>query len=833
MEAGQIETNAKTDLKRKMSMEGGTSVRGGSVSGSGSCSGSGSGSESEFDGGKEKVAVVDAADGQEEGEVVEPVHQDAPSTSRRDKEARHGERRRRKRHRDREGGDDDGEKRHSKSKRRERNKDGERHCEREEDPARPPAAPYIQASHNHNNNLNPSNLASISNGSSKFNMVSASIIASQRAYNLNSSSADHGASLLHIASNNSLQSGNIGSDKLIDDKKEDSKETAGISEDAVAIGGEVDDEERLIEERRKRLLAIMQKHNSHSEVSAGNPFSTTASVASPVISEGTGLAHAESAHSESSPNANNSNTLQNTSQMDLDAENALAKILEQDQSDIASNLLTLENSNSKPAMPADATLAAENEISAADYDPNQDGANDDQHRHHIIGKGAEKDGAKHIAIVRDDDDMFNPSAVTAPIVPAKKKGKKKAAAEVEFDMFADDDMFAVGGDAKPAKVTTHILDSAAVVRSSDNPALIDNWDDHEGYYSELSSPNSFVFPCLIKSNVGIILGEVLDNRYHVYQNLGRGVFSGVVKARDTKNGDVDVAIKVIRNNDTMFRAGMKEIGILKKLQELDPDDKKHTIRLIRHFEHKNHLCMVFESMSMNLREVLKKFGKDIGLNIKAVRVYAQQLFLSLSLLRKANVLHADIKPDNVLVNDSKNVLKLCDLGSASDASENEITPYLVSRFYRAPEIILGLPYDFAMDMWSIGCTLYELYTGKILFPGRSNNQMLRYMQETKGAFPKKMVRKGQFSHQHFDENMSFLQIDVDKVSGNSIVKPLSITAPIKDLKTRLAGGAIGASKEEAKMIASFIDLLDKLLHLAPDKRIGVKEALVHPFITGQ
>jgi serine/threonine-protein kinase PRP4 len=115
--------------------------------------------------------------------------------------------------------------------------------------------------------------------------------------------------------------------------------------------------------------------------------------------------------------------------------------------------------------------------------------------------------------------------------------------------------------------------------------------------------------------------------------------------------------------------------------------------------------------SNNLREILKKFGKDIGLNIKAVRIYAKQLFLSLTLLKKCNIIHADIKPyvfqhnlprlfrnviiyifnafifrDNILVSESKSFLKLCDLGSASDASENEITPYLVSRFYRAPEI---------------------------------------------------------------------------------------------------------------------------------------------------
>ena len=91
-------------------------------------------------------------------------------------------------------------------------------------------------------------------------------------------------------------------------------------------------------------------------------------------------------------------------------------------------------------------------------------------------------------------------------------------------------------------------------------------------------------------------------------------------------------------------------------------------------------------ISLNVREVMKKFGGKKGIHIKAVRVYAQQLFLALSLLRKCNILHADLKPDNLLVNESKTILKLADLGSASDISENDITPYLVSRFYRAPEI---------------------------------------------------------------------------------------------------------------------------------------------------
>lgn len=89
---------------------------------------------------------------------------------------------------------------------------------------------------------------------------------------------------------------------------------------------------------------------------------------------------------------------------------------------------------------------------------------------------------------------------------------------------------------------------------------------------------------------------------------------------------------------------------------------------------------------MNLREIIKRFGKDVGLSMGAVRAYAQQIFLSLTLLKRCNIMHADIKPDNILVSENRAQLKLCDLGSASDVAENDIAPYLVSRFYRAPEI---------------------------------------------------------------------------------------------------------------------------------------------------
>ncbi|KAG0308653.1 U4/U6 small nuclear ribonucleoprotein prp4 [Dissophora globulifera] len=402
---------------------------------------------------------------------------------------------------------------------------------------------------------------------------------------------------------------------------------------------------------------------------------------------------------------------------------------------------------------------------------------------------------------------------SAPSLPAETK-KASVKEPEEFDLFADleDDMFELGNAPDAAATNKASAKAAAAETSAEyNPTLVDNWDDAEGYYR-------------------FGHGEMLDGRYLVTNVLGKGVFSSVVKARDSKDGEAEVAIKILRSNETMYKAGKKELDILKRLMENDPYNRKHVIRLLRHFDHRGHLCLVFESLSMNLREVLKKFGKDVGLNINAVRIYAQQLFLALSLLKKSNVLHADIKPDNILVNESKNVLKLCDLGSASDTTENEITPYLVSRFYRAPEIILGLPYDPALDMWSIGCTLYELFTGKILFSGRSNNQMLKHMMDLKGPFSKKMIRRGQFYLNHFDEDCNFLSVEVEKVTQKDVIRTIQYSKPNKDLKARLMPYTGSMSPADVVQVNHFINLLERCLHLNPEHRITPQEALQHPFI---
>jgi len=447
--------------------------------------------------------------------------------------------------------------------------------------------------------------------------------------------------------------------------------------------------------------------------------------------------------------------------------------------------------------------------SAADYDPTMDMREDkqrDNQRHNEEISSSAYDEA--IPTIEQD--------VLLPVESALAEDQPKKSTD-EFDMFADDDddddMFAEDS-APNGETDTHneIAVAVPIPQAKElDIGMLDNWDDIEGYYK-------------------IILGELLNGRYHVQSNLGKGMFSGVVRAMDVTTKKL-VAIKLIRSNETMRKAGMKEIEILQKLNDADPEDKKHMIRLVRHFEHKGHLCMVFENLSINLREVLKKFGRDVGINLRAVRAYAQQMFLGLSLMRKCNILHADLKPDNILVNETRNMLKICDLGSASDASDNEITPYLVSRFYRAPEIILGMPYDFAIDIWSVGCTLYEMYTGKILFTGRTNNQMLRSIMDCRGKFTTKMLKRSQFAHIHFDEMANFRSVEQDKLTGKDTIKTLAFAKPSRDLRTRLVSASKGLTDVETKELNLFVDLLDRCLALNPEKRMTPTEALKHPFIS--
>lgn len=342
---------------------------------------------------------------------------------------------------------------------------------------------------------------------------------------------------------------------------------------------------------------------------------------------------------------------------------------------------------------------------------------------------------------------------------------------------------------------------------------VDNFQDHEGYY-------------LFRA--GDLLGAA--GRYQVYAMQGKGVFSTVLRVRDLQAEGRDLVVKVMRNNDTMRRAGEKELEFLRALAERDPEGRRHCVRMFESFDHQGHMCVVFEPLHMNLREVLRKFG-GIGLHISAVQSYTRQLLTALALLKACRIVHGDIKPDNILVNEAMNVVKLCDFGSAGWVEKCEITPYLVSRFYRPPEVIIGAPYDFQVDVWSLGCVLYELFTGKILFRGQVNNNILQGMMELKGQMSKRMIRRGMVHAQHFDENGAFLSRRVDPLTQQLLIKPVVYDKPVRSVLDLLMQSAEGSTAEDRRKIGQLADLLEKMFMLDPAHRITVERALKHPFLT--
>ncbi len=144
----------------------------------------------------------------------------------------------------------------------------------------------------------------------------------------------------------------------------------------------------------------------------------------------------------------------------------------------------------------------------------------------------------------------------------------------------------------------------------------------------------------------------------------------------------------------------------------------NTVRLLTHFMYRNHQCLVFEMLSLNLYELLKntQFG---GVSLNLIRKFAKQVLKALAFLARKDVdiIHCDLKPENILLrHPKKSGVKVIDFGS-SCRSNKRMYSYIQSRFYRSPEVMLGLPYAVSIDMWSLGCILAEMHTGEPLFSG--------------------------------------------------------------------------------------------------------------------
>lgn len=161
------------------------------------------------------------------------------------------------------------------------------------------------------------------------------------------------------------------------------------------------------------------------------------------------------------------------------------------------------------------------------------------------------------------------------------------------------------------------------------------------------------------------------------------------------------------------------------MNKYDIDDTKNIVRLLNTFTHGKHSCLVFEKLQDDLYSILKKrHFKPFSLTI--IKSITYQLMNTLVYLadKNVNIIHCDIKPENILLQkDHQASVKLIDFGSSCSSSKTMYT-YIQSRYYRSPEILLGLHYNTQIDIWSLGCVMAELFTGNPLFPGTSSQDQM-------------------------------------------------------------------------------------------------------------
>ncbi|XP_076841040.1 homeodomain-interacting protein kinase 1-like [Brachyhypopomus gauderio] len=357
------------------------------------------------------------------------------------------------------------------------------------------------------------------------------------------------------------------------------------------------------------------------------------------------------------------------------------------------------------------------------------------------------------------------------------------------------------------------------------------------YFDSMATSSSF----LSMDDYRLVQHEVLcsaSNRYEVLEFLGRGTFGQVAKCwkRGTSQS---VAIKILKNHPAYARQGLIEMSILSRLNKENVDEF-NIVRSYECFQHRNHLCLVFEMLGQSLQD----FVKHSPLPLKCIRSIVQQLAMALLKMKSLGLIHTDLKPDNIMLVDPVRQpyrVKVIDFGSATHVSKAVCSSYLQTRYYRSPEIILGLPFCEAIDMWSLGCVIAELFLGCPLYPGASEYDQIRYISQTQGLPAENLLsagtktrcffHRGSGSSYHLWRLKTPLEHEVE-LGVKSQETRRYIFDRLDDMKQVnmpiLEGTDVQVEKADRW---EFINLLKKMLTLDAGKRITPLETLKHPFVT--
>lgn len=329
-----------------------------------------------------------------------------------------------------------------------------------------------------------------------------------------------------------------------------------------------------------------------------------------------------------------------------------------------------------------------------------------------------------------------------------------------------------------------------------------------------TEPPDCVFPTSdnVDGNLVVAKGDFIIKsegmRYMVIELLGVGTFGQVFRC--VSNDGEEVAIKVVKSFNRFYQYEMNEVRILKKLKELRLNT--YFVELYDAFVYKQHLCIVIELLGHSMYE-LSKILKFNGIELSSVRGVLRQVLEGLHELHSLGITHCDLKPENILVADFfMESVRIIDFGSSSTRPMSS-SFYVQSRFYRAPEVILGIPYGSAVDVWSVGCIAYELYMGHPLFPGGSNKDQIHRIHEfLPGGLPLFMLEHGTHTHEYFEKENGFFARD----------NPAKVT--VQTMRER-----IYARRPLSKEADLFIDFILQALDPSYLKRHAPHTLLKHEF----
>ncbi|XP_031111257.1 mitogen-activated protein kinase homolog MMK2-like [Ipomoea triloba] len=281
--------------------------------------------------------------------------------------------------------------------------------------------------------------------------------------------------------------------------------------------------------------------------------------------------------------------------------------------------------------------------------------------------------------------------------------------------------------------------------------------------------------------------------------VGRGAYGIVCAAMNSETGE-EVAIKKIGNafdNRIDAKRTLREIKLLRHMDHDNVMSIKDIIRPLNK-ENFNDVYIVSELMDTDLHQIIKS---NQPLTDDHCRYFLYQILRGLKYVHSANILHRDLKPSNLLLNANCD-LKIADFGLARTTSETDfMTEYVVTRWYRAPELLLNCSeYTAAIDIWSVGCILGEIMTRQPLFPGKDYVHQLRLITELIGSPD--------------DASLGFLRSE----NARRYVRQLP-QYPKQQFSSRFPNSSPGA-----------VDLLEKMLVFDPSKRITVDGALCHPYL---